>query len=478
MTTRILVQSSSMPVRASVIALATASLLASFAQTPDRMAVAAQEMARKAQSLQFDSARIAEEAARQAQNFQFDSAGLAEASRAAVAESLAQLSQDSRLQLDKAFTVLGETSTYESGISALDSERWQSAVDAFSRVIKSGKTRVDGALYWKAYALNRLGQRPEAQATLQELFKGHPNSRYLDDARALEIDLKQGSGQNVKPEDQANDELKAIAFSALMRSDPERAIPMGQQLLQGRSSPRLKQQILFSLAMSATPKAQDVVAAIARGGQGVNPDVQMKAIKYLGAYGRNNNNTALLGDVYNSTKDPDVRRQIIRSLGSARDDKQLIALAKSETTPELRIEAIRQLGSMMSGSWVLGGNFVVTPPVVVSGSGSGGGVGGGVGSGSGFGQSVRVEALRATSRERPKVDSAAISEALVQIYRTDKDLGVKRAIVSALGSAQNAKALVDLARAEPSPELKRDIVSRLSSMKSKEATDYLMELLK
>jgi len=38
--------------------------------------------------------------------------------------------------------------------------------------------------------------------------------------------------------------------------------------------------------------------------------------------------------------------------------------------------------------------------------------------------------------------------------------------------------LVDLARAEKNFELKREIVSKLSLMKSKDATDYLLELLK
>jgi len=37
---------------------------------------------------------------------------------------------------------------------------------------------------------------------------------------------------------------------------------------------------------------------------------------------------------------------------------------------------------------------------------------------------------------------------------------------------------VDLARKENDPVMKREIVGRLSRMKSKEAADYLMELLK
>ena len=115
-----------------------------------------------------------------------------------------------------------------------------------------------------------------------------------------------------------------------------------------------------------------------------------------------------------------------------------------------------------------------------AGSGSGFGVGTGV---AGSGQSVTVlnapaGGYRVAPRERPKADVAAIGEALVQIYRTDKDVNVRKAIIGTFASQQNAKALVDLARAETNPDLKREIVSRLSSMKSKEATDYLMEILK
>ena len=43
---------------------------------------------------------------------------------------------------------------------------------------------------------------------------------------------------------------------------------------------------------------------------------------------------------------------------------------------------------------------------------------------------------------------------------------------------RNAKALVELARAEKDPDLKRELVSKLSVMKTPEATDYMLELLK
>jgi len=55
---------------------------------------------------------------------------------------------------------------------------------------------------------------------------------------------------------------------------------------------------------------------------------------------------------------------------------------------------------------------------------------------------------------------------------------VRKAVVNALFIQNNAKALVDLARAEKNLDMKKEIVSKLSLMKSKEATDYMLELLK
>ena len=70
------------------------------------------------------------------------------------------------------------------------------------------------------------------------------------------------------------------------------------------------------------------------------------------------------------------------------------------------------------------------------------------------------------------------SEVLISTYREDKDAGVRRRIIDSLHAQQNAAALVQIARTETDPELKRAAVSRLSTMKSKEATDYMMELLR
>ena len=54
---------------------------------------------------------------------------------------------------------------------------------------------------------------------------------------------------------------------------------------------------------------------------------------------------------------------------------------------------------------------------------------------------------------------------------------MREEVLNALFIQGNAKALVAIARGEKDPELKRAAVQKLSLMNSKDATDYMMELL-
>jgi len=59
---------------------------------------------------------------------------------------------------------------------ALDEHRWDQALDRFSEVATRGGAEADGALYWKAYSLDRLARRDEALATIAELRKAFPTA--------------------------------------------------------------------------------------------------------------------------------------------------------------------------------------------------------------------------------------------------------------------------------------------------------------
>src|SRR5207237_8513177 len=108
------------------------------------------------------------------------------------------------------------------------------------------------------------------------LTREYPKSRYLNDARALEVEVKANSGQGVDPKSESDEEMKLYALNSLQNS--EEAIPVLQKLLQGTSSPRVKARALFVLAQSSSPKAREVLIGIAKGT--ANQDLQMTPGQY------------------------------------------------------------------------------------------------------------------------------------------------------------------------------------------------------
>ena len=106
---------------------------------------------------------------------------------------------------------------YDCGRRAIDESQWDRAVEYFTRAAAVKGNRADGALYWKAYSQNRLGQRAEALTTLAELKSGYAKSRWTNDANALEVEVRQRSGQKVDPANTSDDELKLLALNALGR---------------------------------------------------------------------------------------------------------------------------------------------------------------------------------------------------------------------------------------------------------------------
>ncbi|HLK65912.1 MAG TPA: HEAT repeat domain-containing protein [Bryobacteraceae bacterium] len=366
---------------------------------------------------------------------------------------------------------------YDSGLRALDSNRWDEALEDFNQVASHAAARADGALYWKAYALNRLGRRDEAKAAIAELRKSYASSRWLDDAKALEIQVAQESGKPVSPEAESDEQLKLMALNGLMQSDPDRAIPLVENILKGSGSHRLKAQALFVLAQNSSPRAQQIVEQIAKGSG--NPDLQVRAIEYLGQKRKlpNNSQNQLLMEIYNSTSDTRVKSAILSALGNSRDIDRLGQIAKLEKNADLRERTYDQLGRVdgQPELWQIyqaettpEGKIAILRYMHSNGNAD-----------------KLVEVIKRETD--PRVRRAAIEalstqqngapERLVSIYSSEQDPELRKAVVNALSNQRNAKYLVDLARAEKDPKLKLQIVDRLSNMHSKEASDYLMEIL-
>jgi tetratricopeptide (TPR) repeat protein len=387
------------------------------------------------------------------------------------AQENAQRAQE-RAQDRGAFQRGNEEALYHRGTSMLDSGEWARAVEAFDGVIQKAGPHADGATYWKAWALYKEGQKDPSLATLTGLETNFPKSRWLNDAKALEVEVKQSSGQPVKPGEVSDEEMKILALNGLMHSDPDAALPVLEKLLKSSASPKLKEHVLIVLSTHGTnAKSRELLAQVARGGS--NPDLQIKAIAYLGRTG--SDSRPILAEIYNSS-DETVKHRILQSYMESSDKEHLVQVAKTDSNADLRQEAVRYLANMNARDeiWQL---YTAESSADVKKQI--------IGSLYSDGFSPKVADIARTEKD-PALRRIAIrtlsrfgrsGDLLAGLYDGEKDDQNKKEIINGLFIRQDAKALVDIARKESNPELKREIVQRLSTMKSKEATDYMVELL-
>jgi HEAT repeat protein len=367
-----------------------------------------------------------------------------------------------------------EDRAYQSGTRALDNGRWDEAIENFTRVVNQNATRADGAMYWIAWAENKRGNGAAALEWLARMRKTYAESRWVTEARALEVEIRQRAGQPVKPENVPDEELRLMALNSLARAEDQRAVPMLEKIVNGTGSPRLKERALYVLAQNGSPEARQIIVRIARGG---NPDLQARAVQHLGAFGGVESKQALL-DIFKSSNNLTVKRNILRSFMRTGDRDQLLEVARTEPMVELRAEAVQQLGAMGAQEQlaqlystektidvrkrIIQAMFARHNPDALV-------------------QLLKTETepeLRRTIVQNlGQMGSAQGAAALQALYASEKDEAVRRAVIDAFANQRNTKVLIDLARKESDVAMKKRIVDRLSQMRTPEATDYFMEIL-
>lgn len=373
---------------------------------------------------------------------------------------------------------------FREGTGSIDDGRYERAVSAFNRLLDmdSKWARADGAYYFKAYALNKLGRRDEALAALGEISKNFPQSRWIPDANALQVEINQAKGNPVSPENIDNQDLKLVALNALMNSDSERAVPLvGGVLNDPKNNVALKAKALYVLAQSRNEKAREIVTNYAKSGS--NPDLQIRAVQYIGAF-RTPASQQTLADIYAASNDVSLKRAVLRGMGNSRDNAHLLAAVRNEQNPELRREAIRDLGNMQAATELAQlyatesntelkdaillalMNARATDKVLDIAKNE-------------KNTELRGDAIRYLANMRgagARGESSA--DGLAGLYASETDKNVKEQIIRSLGSQGAGKQLVEIARNEKDIELKKQAITWLGRMRnSKEATDYLAELL-
>ena len=302
---------------------------------------------------------------------------------------------------------------YDDGSEDLDEDRYDQAESKFKQLADMNGPQTDAALYWKAYAQNKQGKREAAVTTIADFKRRFPQSRWLKDVNALEIEVRQSTGQPVRDTDHSDCDLKMLAIQGLMNSEPERAVPLLEKVLNGATCPKEKSKALFVMAQNGSPQSREILGRIARGQS--NPELQRKAVEYLGIFGGAESRKTL-AEVYASSGDASVKHAILRSYMIGGDHERLFAAAKGEKDESLRREAIRQLGL-----------------------------------------------VHGTSE-------------LEQLYQTETSSDVRREILQAFFLAGDSTKLLQAAQSEKDPELRRAAIRNLGLVHSNDSAKALQAI--
>jgi len=270
------------------------------------------------------------------------------------------------------FIVIADDDAYAVGTRAMDENRWPDAVSAFDKVIAEKGKRVDAALYWKAYSLNKLGKMPLANATCDQLRSQFPDSPWNNDCSVISGDAN-GMAEKMKLKTNkmkmdtdevhvtvaplnlnadgrdkgvargSDEDLKMLALNSLMNKDPATAVPLLRGILTGNQPLSVKKHALFVLAQSRSPEAESVLHDAALGK--LDPQLQGQAIQAMAVFqGKRANDT--LAEVYRTTTDPKIKRSIISAMFITKDAPRMVEMARTEKDLELKRTIVSELALM------------------------------------------------------------------------------------------------------------------------------------
>lgn len=357
---------------------------------------------------------------------------------------------------------------YTRGTEALDQQRWQDAIGNFDRVIAAKSKRADAALYWKAYALNKLGRSSLVAATCDQLRGTYPRSSWNHDCSTLlaaaadsGIYVGHANSKGLHPTPQPND-------NGIYAGGPPHVRPLdGDQM-------RNLQNQLQNMHIQAGPNAEQL------------RDLQKQVQNMHIEAGLNGNQLRdLQREIQSMHIDAGPNAEQLRNLQMSIQSMPLDAGLPTGNDADLKMLALNSLLQRDSAQAI---------PVIRN-----------ILTGSGtpqlkqraitalaMSQSPEAQSLLrdvATGKVAPNEQREAVqmlgvfqgkraADTLADIYRGTSDRSIKRAALSGLFISGNAQSMVDLARNEKDLQLKHDIVAQLALMHDKAATDYMLELLK
>ena len=191
---------------------------------------------------------------------------------------------------------------YKKAKQSIYQKDWLEALEKLRQVAESfpaSKLR-DVSLYWSSYSLNQLSQtfenldkiletQEEALSQLETLMQHYPNSKWIDEAKLLRVEIAEGlvkrgfkkyksilNGASKDPDI----ELKIAALDALLHMDKEKAFPILEKMIRTNKNPVLREKAIFILSQIDDPRVVPLLAEVAL--KDDNKQIREKAIFWLG----------------------------------------------------------------------------------------------------------------------------------------------------------------------------------------------------
>lgn len=362
---------------------------------------------------------------------------------------------------------------YRQGQNALAEGRFSEAAEHFLALSREDGAQVDRALYWQAYAEAKAGREKAALRSLKRLGDEYPDSAWLDDARALELELGGVAAETAVTA--GNDDLKLYALDALHQADPDRATELIENFLDGDHTTQLKRHALFILAQTETARAAEILAGLARTPSSPLRDEAIQAL----AVSDEPAAVEELAEIYRSSGDMQTKHQILSALVASDAARVTADLAIEETDPELRRQAIHTLGAMEATDQIerlaeaLGPEYrreifeaygIADQPAPL----------------------LRV--LRESSDPgelEDAIEAMVIADdgddardTMLALYRKTSEPRIQQKVLDYLMIQDDAEALIEIFREEDDPDMKRRALQAVSHIDDPRVQSLLEELLK
>jgi HEAT repeats/Outer membrane lipoprotein len=373
------------------------------------------------------------------------------------------------------------TTVFRSARDLITDGEWAKAQEKFDEYVTSypNEKNIEAALYWLAYAQQKLARYDQCRATIDRLLEKYPNSSWRDDARMLRIQAPVAYA--MAAEDLAAT-LRAtpaplapvdvpMAYTPVAPITTVNVTPLPAQVAEiasaygvdsssdsGADDDPCEFKIVVLQALFQTDLQRGIMAATEWLKPGSTQTTRCKsaALTLLGRNGGKAVTPVILG-VARSEPDLKLRARAISTLGATNDDTVVDALREfALNSPENDIvEASLYALSKHSGERAIN----VLADIAISGKTT----------------SQRKMAISSIA-SRPGEPSV---DALFRIYDADQTVEIRRSVINGFGNRKSERAgtkLLEIARSSDNVDLRKAAVSSISRRGGDKVVEFLLAI--